>query len=478
MLLRLVVVIAVIGSCLGFSRVSPLTKQSSLKARSLTPLNFSPNELIDPVQHAAQHMDMHGNDMSSMLISAEAAVSAYSKVDKTGFIGFIATYVEVAIDAFHGGLTGVGIQNSYGYAIMAFTLLVKLVTLPLTQTQLQSTTMMQKMAPLQKTIQEKYANDEQTKNQLVAQLFQAANINPLAGCFPALVQLPIFISLYRALQNLVAENKLAESFLWIPDLEGPVFSAGPGASMDWIKSIFSGAPVLGWHDTLCYLSLPVILFVSQSFSTKILQPPRDPNKPLTDQEQFSQNLVNNLPFIVAFFSLNVPSGLGVYWIVNNVITTGVTLAVKRQFKDQELPMEAVQFMAQIEADSPRSGAMPGARQRVSSGMDELRSALPQAEMKPKEGFGAGSTASTASVSQAIGSSASEEAKDAAETRMDPPSSSSSSSSTQPTAAISVERVAEPGVVAGQAVESAVGVGASASEPKRKKRVKPAQRKKK
>ena len=93
---------------------------------------------------------------------------------------------------------------------------VKVVTLPLTTSQLESTTKMQKLAPLQKRIQERYADDEPTKNQMLSQLFQVANVNPLAGCFPALVQIPIFISLYRALQNLVAENKLDEPFLWIP----------------------------------------------------------------------------------------------------------------------------------------------------------------------------------------------------------------------------------------------------------------------
>jgi len=108
---------------------------------------------------------------------------------------------------------------------------VKLLTLPLTTAQLESTTKMQKLTPLQQKIQAKYANDEQTKNQLLSQLFQAANVNPLAGCFPALVQIPIFLSLYRALQNLVAENKLDEPFLWIPDLEGPVYTEGPGVSL-------------------------------------------------------------------------------------------------------------------------------------------------------------------------------------------------------------------------------------------------------
>ena len=78
---------------------------------------------------------------------------------------------------------------------------VKAATLPLVTTQLQSTTKMQKLAPLQQKINAKYPSkeEEQTKNQLLSQLFQAANVNPLAGCLPALVQIPIFISLYLSL---------------------------------------------------------------------------------------------------------------------------------------------------------------------------------------------------------------------------------------------------------------------------------------
>ena len=232
---------------------------------------------------------------------------------------------------------------------------VKALTLPLTTTQLQSTTKMQKMAPLQQKIQAKYANDEKTKNQLLAALFQAANVNPLAGCFPALVQIPIFISLYRALQNLIAENKLDEPFLWIPDLQGPTYKLPPGQSLDWIKSAFTGTPDLGWESTLAFLSIPVILFVSQTLSTRVLQPPKDPNKVLTEQEQISQGLVNNIPFIIAFFSLNVPAGLGVYWVINNILTTIITLVVKNQFKDDVLPIEVENIMRDIERDTNGAG---------------------------------------------------------------------------------------------------------------------------
>ncbi len=230
---------------------------------------------------------------------------------------------------------------------------MKALTFPLQYQTLESTTKLQKIQPLQQKVMEKYANDQQTKNLVLSQLLQAAKVNPLAGCFPALVQIPIFISLYRALTNLVAENKLAESFLWIPDLQGPVFSKPPAEALDWLKTIVTGNPELGWEKTIAYLSIPVLLFVSQSISQKLLQPPRDPNKQLTDQEQFSQSLVNNLPFIVTFFSLSVPAGLEVYWIANNIFSTIITLAVKNSIKDEPFPIEVDRIMASL--DGPSTG---------------------------------------------------------------------------------------------------------------------------
>lgn len=230
---------------------------------------------------------------------------------------------------------------------------MKILTFPLQYQTLESTTKLQKIQPLQQKIMEKYANDQQSKNLVLSQLLQAAKVNPLAGCFPALVQIPIFISLYRSLTNLVAENKLAESFLWIPDLQGPVFGKPPAEALNWIKSIFTGNPDLGWEHTLAYLSIPILLFISQSISQKLLQPPRDPNKQLTEQEQISQSLVNNLPFIVTFFSLSVPAGLEVYWIANNIFSTIITLAVKNSLKDEPFPIEVDRIMASLEGP-PRS----------------------------------------------------------------------------------------------------------------------------
>ena len=343
--------------------------------------------LVPDINHINHVIDGLNNIPSSIWLTdeqiAQAAteVSRYSQVDKTGVIGFLASGIEQAIDLVHTVLKGAGLEYTYGIAIITLTCLIKAATLPLTTKQLESTTKMQKLTPLQQKIQAKYANDEQTKNQMLSQLFQTAQVNPLAGCFPALVQIPIFISLYRALLNLVAENKLDEPFLWIPDLEGPVYQKPPGESLDWLKSIISGNPDLGWSDTIAFMSLPLILYVSQTISMKILQPKKDPNRIMTEQEQFSQGLVNNLPFIVAFFSLNVPAGLSIYWIVNNVLTTVITVLVKKQYENDTLPVEVDQMMALI--DSPVKSNNNGPK--VSMGKQELRMADDRS--KKTSGFG-------------------------------------------------------------------------------------------
>lgn len=99
-------------------------------------------------------------------------------------------------------------------------------------------------------------------------------VNPLAGCLPALAQIPIFIGLYRALLALAKEDLLEEPFLWIPSLEGP--SADYTEGIKWLTDGWvNGAPPLGWHDTGAYLVLPVVLTLSQYASTALLTPKTD-----------------------------------------------------------------------------------------------------------------------------------------------------------------------------------------------------------
>mmetsp|Transcript_23655 Transcript_23655/g.74025 ORF Transcript_23655/g.74025 Transcript_23655/m.74025 type:complete len:448 (-) Transcript_23655:344-1687(-) len=261
----------------------------------------------------------------------EAATAVATEAAKKGWFDNVVWLVEQGIEGLHGVLG----DGSYGVSIIVFTLIVKTLTFPLNYAQIESTTKMQALQPAVKRIQAKYQNDPQQMNLMMAQLYEENNLNPLAGCLPALVQIPVFIALYRALLSLAKEDLLEESFLWLPSLEGPVFGA---QNADWLLNLnqwVDGAPPLGWHDTLAYLSLPAILVVAQSISTSLLQPQQDP---ANEQMQTTNSVVKILPLMIGFFSLNVPSGLCIYWIVNNIFTTASTVLIKRSVVAQNGPV--------------------------------------------------------------------------------------------------------------------------------------------
>ena len=175
------------------------------------------------------------------------------------------------------------------------------------------------LQPTIKSIQATYASNPEVMNQKIAEVYQTNQINPLAGCIPSILQIPVFIGLYRAVLTLAKDNKLNESFLWLPNLEGPTYGADPASASAWIlKGWADGAPSLGWDDTLAFLSIPLILVISQSISMNLMA-----NK---DQEQPA--FLKFLPLMIGWFSLNVPAALGIYWVANNFITTALTLQIR------------------------------------------------------------------------------------------------------------------------------------------------------
>ena len=182
---------------------------------------------------------------------------------------------------------------------------------------------MQAIAPAAKVLQDKYKERDPARlNSELQKLYQDNQVNPLAGCLPAVAQIPLFIGLYRSLLNLANDNVLSESFLFLPSLEGPVRSYTEG--IGWLTEWVDGAPKLGWADTLAYLILPVVLVASQYASSALLTPKTD--DPAQAQ---SQQILKFLPLMIGWFSLNVPSGLGLYWMTNNVLTTLTTVLIKK-----------------------------------------------------------------------------------------------------------------------------------------------------
>lgn len=325
------------------SAFAPTALTRSTNSRSNT---FTHSAIVDPaiLTDAHQHVDALSNFFSSIVLSdgdlaavtdaataaisaaPDAATDAAATASSNGWFGFLEGPIEFLLTGIHSALTSAGLEQSWGITIVFMTTLIKLLTYPLTAQQLTSTSKMQALQPTIKDIQAKYASNPEVMNQKIAAIYQDNEVNPLAGCIPSILQIPVFIGLYRAVLTLAQDNKLSEPFLWLPNLEGPTYGADPASASAWIlKNWVDGAPSLGWADSLAFLSIPLILVVSQSISMNLMA--------TKDQEQPA--FLKFLPLMIGWFSLNVPAALGIYWVANNFITTALTLQIRSGLKPVE-----------------------------------------------------------------------------------------------------------------------------------------------
>ncbi|XP_044505607.1 inner membrane protein PPF-1, chloroplastic-like [Mangifera indica] len=256
-------------------------------------------------------------DSASAGATSSSADAASQK--NGGWFGFISESMEFVLKVLKDGLSAVHVPYAYGFAIIMLTVIVKVATFPLTTKQVESSLAMQNLQPKIKAIQQRYAGNQERIQLETSRLYREAGVNPLAGCLPTLVTIPVWIGLYQALSNVANEGLLTEGFFWIPSLGGPTTIAArqSGSGISWLLPFVDGHPPLGWQDTAAYLVLPVLLVVSQYVSMELMKPPQT-----DDPAQKNTLLVFKfLPLMIGYFSLSVPSGLSIYWFTNNVLST-------------------------------------------------------------------------------------------------------------------------------------------------------------
>ncbi len=256
-----------------------------------------------------------------------------------GFINLIAK----ALVFFDQTLASVGVPYAFGFAIILFTLTVRGLTFPLNMQQIKSSKAMQALQPQLKALQEKHKGDKEKLAQEQMKLYKEAGVNPLGGCLPMLVQMPIWFALYRSLIQLSSEGLLEEGFFWIPSLAGPVSTWGGGISWLW-----PFPPEVGWANAIAYLVMPVLLVVSQLYMQKLMTPPSsDP------QQAQMQSVMKFMPLMFGYFALVVPSGLTLYWFTSNMLGVAQHYFTKTKFDTQPEAGKAV-----IEASSTPVPATP------------------------------------------------------------------------------------------------------------------------
>jgi len=201
---------------------------------------------------------------------------------------------------------------NYGAAIILLTLFIKILFFPLTKKGSIATLKMQAFAPRIKEIQEKYKNNPQKLNTELGNLYKQEGYNPLSGCLPMLLQLPIFIAMYQLFNNHFDLRGAGFIPGWIPDLSLPehVIKFPEGFRL----------PILGWT---ALRALPFIYVGSQLIYGKVTQMP--------GQQSNSQAkmMMYVMPIVFFFVLYNVPSGLLIYWIFSNLLTLVQQLIINR-----------------------------------------------------------------------------------------------------------------------------------------------------
>lgn len=225
--------------------------------------------------------------------------------------------IEQGLLFFNHLLSVLGVPYSFGFAIILFTLAIKGLTYPLNMKQIKASKAQQDLQPKLKALQEKYSDDREELARAQMTLYKEHGINPLGGCLPMLVQMPIWMGLYRALFALAKQpnSPLTEGFFWIPSLVGPVelLNGSPIRSIDWLLP--NSDMFLGWGNAIAYLILPVLLVISQLYTQRMTMPKTDDS-----QQKAMSQLMTFMPLMFGYFALVVPSGLSLYWFTSNILS--------------------------------------------------------------------------------------------------------------------------------------------------------------
>ncbi|RZD21281.1 membrane protein insertase YidC [Pseudoalteromonas sp. MEBiC 03485] len=203
-----------------------------------------------------------------------------------GWLWFISQPLFVLLKWLHS------ILGNWGLAIIAITVIVKTAMYPLTKAQYTSMAKMRALQPKMAALKEKYGDDRQKFGQAMMEMYRKEKVNPMGGCFPLLLQMPIFLALFYVFLE-STELRHAEFFLWLNDL----------SAMD------------------PYYVLPVLFGLSMFITQKL--------QPMTVTDPMQQKMMTFMPVVFSIFFLWFPSGLVLYWLVSNLISIAQMLIIYR-----------------------------------------------------------------------------------------------------------------------------------------------------
>jgi YidC/Oxa1 family membrane protein insertase len=268
---------------------------------SSVPLNVGPNR---PVNHT--YRVFAGAKTTTDLAPYAATELASYRKNQWFNIPFASSLAQNVIapllDRIYGLTKSVarmfGLKNgNYGIAIILLTMTVRMIMFPIGRKQAMISKKMQDLQPYLAEIKEKYKDDKERQTKETFALYKEHGFNPAAGCLPALIQLPIFVGLWQALNNSVALRH--SQFLYIKNLAAP----------DMLFTFPTELPIVGKYFNL----LPFLVVSLMLVQTKLFQPPA-----VTDEARMQQKMMKYMMVFMAFMFYKVPSGLGIYFITSSL----------------------------------------------------------------------------------------------------------------------------------------------------------------
>jgi YidC/Oxa1 family membrane protein insertase len=222
-------------------------------------------------------------------------------------VDFLCKIFVVVLDWLHSLIPG-GVASAWGFAIILLTVIIKALTWPLVTAQQRSAERMRRFQGPMKEIREKYKDDQKRVQQEMMKLYQTHKINPLAGCLPVLIQIPVFTGLFFTFQSL-AQLRF-QSFLWIPDLSMP--------------DVIPGLETVGGFPVHI---LPVFMGLTMLLNMKLT--------PMPNVEGQQKIIFYGMMIMFPVICYGMPSALMLYYSVQNVLTIFQTFITRRRMRTEE-----------------------------------------------------------------------------------------------------------------------------------------------
>ena len=268
----------------------------------------------------------------------------WGDVMQYGWFWFVSRPLNWLLNTYHNILDGVSRNWSWGLAIILLTITVRIVIWPLHAKSTHTMKRMAKLKPEMDKLREKYPDDPNKLNTEMMGLYRKFGINPLGGCLPMFIQIPIFFGFYRMLQYAVELR--GQGFLWVDDLSQP--------------------------DTVAYLAgVPINLLPIVMAITSFLQIKMTPST----GDKMQQRIIMFMPFMFFFFCYNFASALALYWTTQNIFSIGQTWLMSKVPEPELKPVKGagkswVQRMAEKQAEMQKlqkqrqQGGTPGGMRDV------------------------------------------------------------------------------------------------------------------